>query len=106
MNCYAFNLLLGCSIIQYTSHLSISPTIYLDFEVGNTAALCCVEVGVKQEDLHEIASLRYPDLFRRLKNVFRGLFTIYYTPTDGVYISMPPLCTLETACPFFPKKYF
>lgn len=63
-----------------------------------------MKVGIKQGDLHEITILRNPGLFHGLKNVFSGPFTIYYTLTDSVYISMPSLYTLETACPSFQKK--
>lgn len=100
MHCYAFNLRLGSSIIQ---NPPICPSADTRTVSWATQALCYV-VGVKQEDLHEITILRLPDLFLGSKNVSMGQFTIYYMLTDRVYVAIPLLCTLETACPSFPQN--
>lgn len=56
---------------------------------------------MKQLNLHKITISRLPVLFLGFKHLSRGPLTIYYILTEGVYISMLSLCTLETACPFF-----
>lgn len=96
----------AAGVLNYLESSYLSIIRYLDFELGNTGALLCVEVGVKQEDLHEIIILRFPDLFLGLKKVSRGPFTIYYMLTDGVYIAMSfPLCFGDSPS-FLSTKYF